>query len=172
MASHFVATASHVNALRFFDSAAHRTALADAYPYARTYNHYVRLKSDPSYDAQHADLALLFRPLFYTSFLLVDFVLDNHCFDASQIVITSASSKTAMSAASEFRRQAKTQAIPTVIGLTSAANKAFLEDAGCYDKIVTYDELDTLDNSAATVVLDIAGNAKLNQQLVAHFAVL
>ena len=36
---------------------------------------------------------MLYRPLFFTSFLIDDFLDDNECFGASTVVLASASSK-------------------------------------------------------------------------------
>jgi len=49
-----------------------------------------------------------------------------------------------------------------VIGLTSAANLAFVEELGVYDQVLTYDDLDRLEAKPA-VYVDITGNRDVLQ---------
>ncbi len=55
------------------------------------------------------------------------------------MVLTSASSKTAISQAFQLKSRGKAR----VVGLTSARNKAFVEGLGYYDQVVTYDDVAT-----------------------------
>ena len=57
-----------------------------------------------------------------------------------------------------------------VIGLTGSGNAPFVESLGCYDQIATYDQIDNLDSSRATVSVDMAGNGSTLAGLHNHFA--
>jgi hypothetical protein len=57
-----------------------------------------------------------------------------------------------------------------VIGLTSPANVEFVKSLGCYSRVVTYDDLSSVDASIATVYADFAGNATLRSKIHTQFA--
>ena len=57
-----------------------------------------------------------------------------------------------------------------MIGLTSPANVAFCESLGCYDRVVTYDALDTIAAETPAVYVDFAGNGGLRNAIHARFA--
>ena len=78
-------------------------------------------------------------------------------FGAEAVILTSASSKTAMGLASVAK-----QLSPHVkrIGLTSAGNIGFVRGCGLYDAVYSYDDLGNLAGQAS-VVVDFAGNAEL-----------
>ena len=110
----------------------------------------------------------MLRPLFTTSWLIDDFLADNAFFEASRILLSSASSKTAYSTAFQLHQRPGIE----VIGLTSAANRAFCEQLGCYHRVLTYEELDRLEADIPCVYVDFAGNAKLRQAVHARFTQL
>ena len=116
--------------------------------------------TDAAYDADREDLLILYRPLFFTSYMLADQLEDNAFFGASVVALSSASSKTAYGAA--FLLQGKG---PEVVGLTSPGNVEFTESLGCYDRVVAYDAVSELDAGTPTAYLDVAGNAELREQL-------
>ena len=93
-------------------------------------------------------------PLFFTSFLIDDFLHDNAFFGAEDVVVSSASSKTAIGTAFELEQRGGVD----VVGLTSSGNVTFVESLGIYDRVVTYGDVDTLGHSPAAYV-DIAGDA-------------
>jgi len=129
------------------------------------YNSYTRLAVDPEHDPTHEGERMIFGPLFRTGFLIEYFLRAQGWFGAEQLVVTSASSKTAMGLASVAR-----QLSPGVrrIGLTSNGNVAFVAASGLYDQVVAYDDLESLPR-AATVSVDFAGNADLLARLHRHF---
>lgn len=100
------------------------------------------------------DHILIFRGLFITSYLLNDFLQQQNYFDAAQVVITSASSKTSIALAHCLRQSSKVH----VIGLTSAKNADFTAKINLYDQVATYDDLSAIEQQQ-TVVVDMAGNA-------------
>jgi NADPH:quinone reductase-like Zn-dependent oxidoreductase len=147
-----------VGAHGFIDASPHRAALPSAY------NGYVRVDADPSYDARHEDQQLLLRPLFFTSWLIDDFLEDSHFFGAGTIVLSSASSKTASALAFLL---AGREGID-VVGLTSARSAPFARELGVYDHIVAYTELDSLPQGQA-VYVDMAGDAELRRAVHEHY---
>lgn len=140
----------------FVDAAAHRDNHAMAY---RTFD---RFADSPS-PTDHR--YLLLRGLFVTSYLAEDFLFDNAMFGAAQIVVSSASSKTALALAQRIRARGNTHCI----GLTSPTNRGFVDGTALYDEVVTYDEIDTLAEWAPTIYVDMAGNASVNAAVHAHF---
>ena len=160
MSTHLVVHPDHVTERGFVDGAAHRAALPPIY------NQYTRLARDPTYDPAAEAQQALFRPLFTTSFLLDDFLADNDLFGAGTVLLTSASSKTSFGLA-HLLHENRADAC-RVVGLTSASNRAFVEGLGCYDQVVSYDELASLTDEPA-VVVDMAGNGQILKALHHHF---
>ncbi len=164
MSSHLVVQPERVRESGFVDSAAHRQGLAVVY------NQYTRCRTDTAYSAaQEAQQALL-RPLFMTSFLIDDFLAEENFFGASAVILSSASSKTAYGTAFCLaQRKGGQRGSLKLIGLTSPANIAFTESLGCYDQVLSYDALSSLDASQRTVYVDFSGSAPLRLALHTHF---
>lgn len=149
----------------FIDTAEHRQHLALAY------NQYQFTDTDPAYQPEHEALQMLLRPLLITSFLLDDFLAVNHFFEAEQIILTSASSKTALGLAFMLQHQRSQRGKPlTITALTSPGNTAFVEGLGYYDKVVSYSDIDKLDAGQSSVSVDFAGNGEVLASLHKHFA--
>lgn len=134
-----------------------RTGFADVAPHRQglppVYNQYQAVgAADPAEDYQ-----ALLRPLFITGFLIEDFLDESDLFGARSVVLTSASSKTAISLAFQLKARGKAR----VVGLTSARNKAFVEALGYYDQVVTYDAVTTAPIEEPVVLVDFAGDAPL-----------
>ncbi len=114
---------------------------------------------DPAQDALHRDgeedLELLLRPLFTTSFLLEDHLAQGAWQGADAVLLTSASSKTAIGVAHLLSRRPDPR--PAVVGLTSPANLGFVRDLGCYDRVLPYEEAASLPTGPSALV-DVAGN--------------
>ncbi|WP_298914466.1 DUF2855 family protein [uncultured Algimonas sp.] len=140
----------------FQDVADHRVALHPVY------NSYSYTATDPSYAVQK-DIQPVLRPLFLTSFLIDDFLASGSFFDAQRVVLTSASSKTALGTAYCLKQRASVE----VLGLTSARNRDFVAGTGYYDTVVTYEMIEGLDK-VPTVIVDMAGNGALLSRLYAH----
>ncbi|MEU7840103.1 DUF2855 family protein [Micromonospora sp. NPDC049114] len=155
-AGHLVVRPDRVDASGFRDASPHRAELPSPY------NAYRATAGDPVYQADQEDLLILFRPLFFTSFMLADQVVDNDFYGARSIVLSSASSKTAYAAASELYGRG-----PRLVGLTSPGNVAFTRSLGCYDDVIAYDDIDALD-AVATVYLDLSGAPATRAALRAH----
>lgn len=161
MSAYLVVKPERVGAHGFSDGADHRKGLHPVY------NAYQLTSSDPGYDKAHEDAQMLLRPLFTTSFLIEDFLADNKFFGAEQVVLSSASSKTAFGVAHLLHgRQAPR---PRVVGLTSPANVAFTQSLGCYDAVVPYDGVSALNSGMKTSFVDMAGNAGVRAAVHNHF---
>jgi hypothetical protein len=160
MGTHLVVRPARVSSAGFVDASLHRQDLP------AIYNFYSFCAADPGYDAtQEAQQAIL-RPLFTTSFLIDDFLAENDFFDARQVILSSASSKTAYGTAFCIRQRA---AAPTLVGLTSPQNSAFTRSLDCYAHVLPYSDAATLDASVPAIYIDFAGNAALRQTIHARF---
>jgi len=136
----------------FSDAAPHRAAMAGAY------NRYARVAADPLYRADRENHQMLLYPLFFTSFLIDDFLVDNNVFGAEQVIVSSASSKTALGVAFLLHQRGGAR----VVGLTSPANAGFVRELGVYDDVLTYDDAAELDERPSAFV-DVAGNRDVVQ---------
>ena len=141
----------------FSDLAPHRA------PMAPIYSHYASTASDPSWCPEDEGLISLFRPLFMTAYLLADEHLEHHCYEAEQVLVSSASSKTAIAMVAELKRRSD---VP-VVGLTSTGNMAFCEHLGLYDSLFSYQDL-TQAPQKPTAFVDMAGNVELIRKVYAH----
>ena len=159
MASHLDVIPGRVTPGRFMDTAAHRQ------PMSPVYNSYTRLAADPEHDPAREAERMIFGLLFRTGFLIEYFLREADWFGAEQLVITSASSKTAMGLASVAR-----QSSPGIkrIGLTSKGNVGFVTATGLYDEVLAYDAIDRL-AVVRSVSVDFAGNAAVLAQIHRHF---
>jgi hypothetical protein len=156
-AGHLVVRPDRVDGQGFRDVSPHRTSLPSPY------NAYRLTTGDPAYEASQEDLLVLFRPLFFTSFMLADQLEDNAYYGADVVVVSSASSKTAYAAAFELHGKG-----PRVVGLTSAGNVEFTRGLGCYDDVLTYDQVTELDPARSTVYLDVSGRPEVRIALREH----
>ncbi len=135
---------------RFADGAAHRTQLP------AVYNNYERVGAvNPKND----NLRALLNPLYGTSFCLCDALEEEKFHAAQQVIILSASSKTAVGLAYGLNQLKGGR--PAIIGLTSPDNCAFVAKTGVYDIIIDYDGLSRLDASRPAVLVDMAGNRSI-----------
>ena len=98
MATELIVTPGRFNDGGFQDLAAHRQEMAAAY------SRYLFVEQDPMYDAMRESQQMVLWPLFMASFLIDDYIDDNAMFGAKTIVVSSASSKTAIGAAHRSRR--------------------------------------------------------------------
>ena len=133
-------------------------------PLHSLYNRYSFVEADPSFGI-HPDLQPILRPLFTTSFLIDDFLAEKDFFGAEQVLILSASSKTALGTAFCLKERGSVR----VAALTSKGNKTFTEETGFYDTVFTYDAIETLDTNLKTTLVDMSGNAKVLAELAHHF---
>lgn len=133
------------------DGSPHRAGLSPVY------NRYRRVSNDPTYDRAFDDALVLLAPLHLTSYCLAEQLARHGYYAAEQVVVVSASSKTALGLAFALGR---TDA-PAVIGLTSHRNLDFVEGVGLYDAAATYDDVAESIPQRRTVVVDMAGNGSV-----------
>jgi len=138
-------------------------AIVDAAPHRAelpaVYNRYTPIRKGPEADDH---MRALLQPLLATSFLLFDWLMDNDCFGATQIIIGSASSKTGLGlckylAEPEGRKY-------KIVGLTSERNRNFVEGLAACDQVFSYDEIAQL-TSQPSVYVDMSGNAGVKTQV-------
>jgi hypothetical protein len=139
----------------------------DLHPVYNTYNRVQRASATPP---GLDDLRPILSPLYTTSFLIDDWLADNNFFGATQVLLLSASSKTAFGLAFALSQRRPTG--PSVCGLTSQGNMAFVQGLGCYDSVLGYDNIDGLDASQTTLVVDFAGNGDVLAAVHRHFGEL
>lgn len=163
MSTHLVVEPRQVSSSKFEDGAEHRQ------PLSNIYNQYTRCANDPIYSANSEALQMLLRPLFMTSFLLDDFFEDSQFFAANTVVLTSASSKTALGMAFLLHQsRSKRGCDYKIVGLTSPRNLDFVKGLGCYDRVLSYAQITELDASEPTAAVDFAGNGGFLGQLHSH----
>ena len=160
MSTHLMVQPGKINPFGMSDIAAHRQEMS------AIYNQYSFTSHDPAYAPDHEGVISLLRPLFTTSFLLDDLHRENNCFGADTLVLSSASSKTAIGVA--FLMARDRPANLKIVGLTSKGNVEFTQKLGCYDQVITYDAIETLPKTK-TAFIDMAGDADTLRSIHAHF---
>lgn len=161
IASHATLVPAKVREGGFVDTSAHRA------PLPAVYNHYRRCAADPGYDAAREAEQALLQPLFTTAFLIDDFLHDRGFFGARQVLLSSASSKTAYATAFCLARRGG--AVVT-LGLTSPAHAAFVRDLGCYAGVAGYGQVDALDAAVPSVFVDFNGSPAVRAAVHGRFA--
>lgn len=146
-----------VNTRGFKDGATHRAELPPVY------NQYTTVSPDNGFEPRLENHAIVYRPLFTTSFVLDDYLADNDLFGAQQTILGSASSKTGFGLAYMLRRRSSIN----IVGLTSPSNLQFVQGLGLYDNVLTYDAVEQLD-AVPSVYVDMAGNRKVLARVHHH----
>lgn len=152
-------TAERINEHGFKDASAHRKEL----PF--TYNTYVRVPQPAQQSPEFEDADMLMRPLFYTSYMLADFLADNDYFGAKKVLFSSASSKTAYGTAYCLRQFDNR---PHLLGITSERNRTFVDRTGMYDQSATYEQIRELSTDEPTIYVDLSGSNSLRLQIHQH----
>lgn len=130
----------------FVDSAPHRRNKA------AVYNHYLNTVADPVYDAAFEPEQAIFRPLYGTGWWAADCVHQGRP-SPRTVVISSASSKTALATAHQLRRLGDAR----LVALTSARNVAYVRDTGLYHETLPYEGVASIKAEAPAVYLDFLG---------------
>ena len=144
-----VMTPIRLSSGHFMDGSIHRVDLP------AVYNNYTRLVNEADYDQSMDNIRGLLNPLHVTSFCLCDALESKSFSGAEQIIVLSASSKTAIGMAQGLLDSGKS---PKTIGITSRSNYDFVCSLECYSDVCCYDEVDTLDSNKPSVIVDMAGN--------------
>ena len=150
---------ARIDARGFSDASPHRSALP------ATYQRYDRV---PPGDPALEDLRALLRPLFGTGFLIDSWLSECKQFGARQILLGSASSKTALATAFMLSRRPERDF--AVIALTSARNRAFCERVGYYDRVVEYTQIESLPADLPSMLIDMAGDRDMLTRVHRHYA--
>lgn len=141
-----------------------RTGFSDMSPHRAHLPHfYNRLHltaTDTAYVAGTEDVQMLVRPLYATGWLLDDYILERDN-PPHQVIVSSASSKTALAMA--HRMQGRDGLVLT--GLTSAANVPFVERTGFYTHVVSYDALGKIPKTGPARLADFLGDPSLRTRL-------
>jgi Protein of unknown function (DUF2855) len=156
--SHLAVVPAAAGEAGFVDGSPHRSALPSAY------HRYLATGADPFYRADTEEIQMLLRPLFFTSFLIDDQIADEGFATSGPIVISSASSKTAIAAAFMLAQRDGVE----LVGLTSRRSTEFVEGLGIYNRTVSYDAIESLERRPATFV-DIAGDGELRRAVHTHY---
>jgi hypothetical protein len=162
MASHWVVKASEVTATQFVDTHPQRRSIHPVY------DQYIRCAADPSYVPAQEVWQMNIRPLFMTSFVLDQYVSAER--QATTIIITSASSKTALGTAFLLNHHRQSRSPYNIVGLTSSKQLDAVKASHCYDEVFSYDQVPEIAAEGMVVVLDFAANGTLLNQLQAQFA--
>jgi Protein of unknown function (DUF2855) len=161
MASHAVLTVTNASPRGFTDTTPHRTTLPPIY------NQYQNVSALGDYRAEHRDMWPIFRVLFLTGWLIADQLEDEGDYGAAQILIASASSKTAICLG--FAQAGRSGPRARTVGLTSFTSVANLARRGVYDAVMGYDDISALDPAVPSVLVDMAGNGAVTAAVHQHF---
>ncbi len=161
MSTHFVLQPDVVTQRGFVDASPHRAK------FSSLYQQYELVKHNPLYVPEYKDRWTLFWPLFLSAFLVDEFLAENNFFGAQAVVISSASSKTALGLAFLLSRKRISQC--KVIGLTAPGNLPFVESLGYYSQVVTYKQIQSLPSGLPIVYVDLAGDGEMLSTLHYYF---
>jgi hypothetical protein len=156
--SHLVVTPVDADPSGSVDGSPQRAALPSAY------HRYLATGADSFYRADTEEMQMLLRPLFFTSFLIDDQLDDEGLATRGPVVISSASSKTAIAAAFLLAQREGVE----LVGLTSTRSAEFVEGLGIYGSTVTYDAIDSLERRPS-IFVDIAGDGAVRHAVHSHY---
>ncbi|BFM08510.1 DUF2855 family protein [Halioxenophilus aromaticivorans] len=114
------------------------------------------------------DLQIMLRPLLMAAFMVMEELKESQFWHAQQIVVTCASSKTAMGLGYFLQQHFAERSdgpSPQVIGLTAQSNVNFVRKHGHFDKVLSYEQFRAMDE-ADTVLVDFSGNFSVQRMLV------
>mgnify|MGYP003461197807 CR=1 FL=1 len=158
MATHALLEPVAIGNEGFADGSAHRADLPVVY------NRYQRVASGAS--EQHEGEVALLRPLFVTAWLIADFLQQASDFGARMLLLSSASSKTALATAWCLRQRPDSA---RVVGATSPTRLPFASGLRLYDEVIAYDTLATLPASEPTLYIDFAGDIGFRRAVHEHW---
>lgn len=130
LASHAVLTPGKVRGPGFTEVSGRRSKLPAGY------NSYARLPALGDYRAEDRDWWPIYRPLFLTGWLIADQFEDERDYGADAVIVSGASSKTAIGFAHTMKARGDG---PKLIALASPRSADFTRATGLYDDVVEYD---------------------------------
>ncbi len=149
LASRAVLTAGNVRGSGFTEVTPRRVALPGVY------NSYACLAALGDHREGDHDWWPVYRPLFLTGWLIADQFEDEGDFGAATVIVSGASSKTAIGFAQAMKARGQG---PKLVALASARSAAFTAGTGLYDAVVDYDAIGTIDAEGTVAMVDFAGN--------------
>lgn len=159
MATHLLIAPSAVDERGCTDGSAHRPSRASVY------DRYLFRAVDPLVAATpDPQLEVLLRPTFTTSFLLMAELAETGYHGAEAVVFTSAGSRTAIGATHLLGERTGR---PAVVGLSRRDHISDVSALGVYDRVLAYDEVESLP-VGKTAVVDLAGDGALTASMHRH----
>lgn len=158
-ATHLIMHPTKISPTGWIDGSAHRAALPVGY------NMYRKVASESAENKADEDNRMLLYPLHITSFALYDYFQSNNWFGASQLVMISASSKTSTGLAYGVKND---QSAPSQVALTSARNVQMVESLDVYDSVLSYAQINQIDATQPTLIVDMSGNGQVLNDLHKH----
>lgn len=114
------------------------------------------------------DLHIVLRPLLMAAFMVLEELIESQFWHCQQILITCASSKTAMGLSyflqEYFDSSDRTDRL-AVVGMTADHKLNFVQQHGHYDQAIGYEAFRQMDQ-ADTVLVDFSGNFQLQRMLL------
>lgn len=159
MSSELIVQPENISVKGFKDASLHRKNLS------ASYNQYSLITKNNGFQPDDDNYHILYRPLFITGILLEDYLKENEYFGANTILISSASSKTAISLAFMLGELGQAK----IIGLTSQKNLFFVKSLALYDEVVCYEKLDRIPADQYVTYVDMCGDEVLSQNIERHF---
>jgi NADPH:quinone reductase-like Zn-dependent oxidoreductase len=156
MSNELIITPNVNSASTVIDMSAHRAQLPSAY------NSFRVSAVDPLFGEDREAQIMLLYPLYFTSFVVDDFIEDDEELQKAQVIISSASAKTAIGAAQLAHRRGA-----HVVGVTSKGNADFVRALGVYDEVLLYDQVGEI-APVPSVYVDITGNQDLCYRIHTH----
>lgn len=155
MAQELIVRPDRVTPTAFIDVSSHRAGLPP------TYNEYRRVKRDTRHAPPYEGLQMILKPLLTLSWLVADMISEESSQALRQVVITGASSRTALGIARALQDLRPDLAI---VGLTSAATCPFVRARSVHATVLDYGAINHVERVKTTIV-DIAGNHGVLQAL-------
>ena len=160
LASRAVLTAGNVRGSGFTEVTPRRVALPGVY------NSYACLAALGDHREGDHDWWPVYRPLFLTGWLIADQFEDEGDFGAATVIVSGASSKTAIGFAHAMKQRSD---CPTLVGLASPRSAQFTTDTGLYDEVVDYDAIGSIAADGTVALVDFAGNPAATRAVHEHF---
>ncbi|MEH6547171.1 MAG: DUF2855 family protein [Sneathiella sp.] len=160
MAEELVVQPRRIRQNAFKDGSDHRSQLP------AVYNEYIRLNNSEHHDTKLEDLQSILYPLYATSYMIYDYLMDNNYFGAKQILIGSASSKTAIGLLQLLSDDETVD--PKIVGLTSTRNLGFVKNLNVCDQVIKYENIERETEKIPSVYIDMSGNADVRVSLHTH----
>lgn len=160
LASHAVLVPGAVRGTGFTEASPRRATLPGAY------NSYTRVKALADHRDEDHDWWPIYRPLFLTGWLIADQFEDERDYGAKAVIVSGASSKTAIGFVHAMKARHDGIAL---IGLASARSADFTRDTGLYDVVVDYDAVTDIRVDGTVAMVDFAGNPAATRAVHEHF---